>query len=135
MNSCAVFCSMSCPRVSCAFATSAGSPTATVPNYSICAVPICGPVHHRPLPSALGISAHTAVVGPCASWRHSLLPNSPHGCPMPLQRRTLHDPPLGCEIIPTGRLSGPHPDQGESVYHPCSRRSRCSSQLLLLSYP
>src|SRR5262249_28164937 len=69
-----------CPKVSCAFATSACSPTATVPNYSSCAVPSCRPSPHHRSRSALHISVNTVAAAPCEWWKHSLPLSCPPGC-------------------------------------------------------
>src|SRR5215469_824891 len=91
---------MFCPKVSCAFATSACSPTATVQNYSGCAVPSCRPSPHHRSGSALHISVNTVAAAPCEWWKHSLPPNCPPGCPTHPKRRTLHDPPLRRDAMP-----------------------------------
>src|SRR5215467_2626294 len=135
MNSYAVFCSMFCPRVSCAFATLASSPTATVAACSICAVRTCGSVPRSRLPPASPTSVNTVVAGPCELWRRSLLLNFPPGFPMRLKRRTLHDPPLPCQGIHTGASSPPNLDLRRSVCHPCFPGSPGSPKLSAYSDP
>src|SRR5215472_3699693 len=135
MNSYAVSCSMFCPRVSCAFATLASSPTATVAACSICAVRTCGSVPRSRLPPALPTSVNTVVAGPCEWWRRSLLPNFPPGYLSNLKPRTLHDPPLACQGIHTGLSSRPDLDVRRSVCHPRFRASPGSPHLPASSYP
>src|SRR5215472_109518 len=91
MNSCAAFCSLFYPEVSYAFAPSVSSPTATAPNYSLCAVLICTPAHHPQLWSALHISANSVIAAPCASLRYSVHSSFLSGLLMRRKRRTLHD--------------------------------------------
>src|ERR1700746_1293326 len=91
MNSCVAFCSMFYPKVSYAFAPSASSPTATAPNYSLCAVLICRPVHHPHLRSALHISANSVIAAPCAYLRYSVHSSFLSGLMMRRKRGTLHD--------------------------------------------
>src|SRR5216684_2881534 len=99
MNFYVASCCMSCPPVSCAFATSACSPIASVPNCSICAVFICSARRRHRLRWAWGISVNTAAAAPCEWWKHFLLPNFLPGS-LILRWRTLHDSHLSCPGIP-----------------------------------
>jgi hypothetical protein len=99
MNFYVASCCMSCPPVSCAFATSACSPIASVPNCSICAVLICSARPRRWLRWGWGISVNTVIAALCERWKYFLLPNFLPGSRI-LRWRTLHDSHLSCPGIP-----------------------------------
>jgi hypothetical protein len=82
-----------------AFATSACSPIASVPNCSICAVLICSARPRRRLRWAWGISVNTVIAALCERWKYFLLTNFLPGSRIP-RWRTLHDSHLPCPGIP-----------------------------------
>src|SRR6266851_9282460 len=95
MNFYVASCCMFCPPVSYAFATLACSPTATVPDCSIYAAPICRPMpRHRLPPQWLLIAVSTVIAATCDGVRYFPPSKFPLGCPTHLKRRTLHDRPL-----------------------------------------